>query len=57
MKTNKKRRYISPRLTGASATLLDLLCASILTNVRVKPLENINKKDGTVDEEPMYFEF
>lgn len=57
MKSNKKRKYKSPCLTGASATLLDLLCASILTNVRVKPLDNINKKDGTTDEESMYFEF
>ena len=57
MKTTNKRKYISPRVTGASAMLLDLLCASVLTNVRVKPLDNINKKDGTADEEPMYFEF
>ena len=57
MKSKKKARYISPRVTGASALLLDLLCASVLTNVRVKPLDNINKKDGTADEEPMYFEF
>ena len=33
-------------------------CASIVTfNVTVEELQNINKKDGTADAEPMYFEF
>ena len=57
MKMKKKVRYVSPRITGASAMLLDLLCASVLMNVRVKELDNINAKDGTAAEEPMYFEF
>ena len=35
--------------------LLDLLCASVRFNVRVKALENINADDN--NEEPMYFEF
>ena len=56
-KMKQKARYVTPRVTGASAMLLDLLCASVLMNVRVKPLDNINLKDGTADEEPMYFEF
>ena len=57
MKTKKKVRYVSPRVTGASAMLLDLICASVLVNVQVNPLENINALDGTTSEEPLYFEF
>ena len=57
MRKKEKARYMSPRVTGASALLLDLLCASVLLNVRVKELDNINAKDGTAAEEPMYFEF
>ena len=52
-----KARYISPCLTGTGAMLSDLLCASVRMNVRVQALENINEKDGTAEEEPMYFEF
>ena len=48
-----KARYISPCLTGASAMLLDLICASVRFNVQVNPLENIN----AANEEPLYFEF
>lgn len=57
MKTKKKVRYVSPRVTGASAMLLDLICASVRFNVQVNPLENINALDGTENEEPLYFEF
>ena len=56
MKMKKKVRYVSPRVTGASAMLLDLLCASVRFNVRVKELDNINTKTGD-EAEPMYFEF
>ena len=57
MKTKKKVRYVSPRVTGASAMLLDLICASVRFNVQVDPLTNINALDGTANEEPLYFEF
>lgn len=57
MDMKKKARYSSPCVTGTGTMLPDLLCASVRMNVRVKALENINEKDGTADEEPMYFEF
>lgn len=57
VKSKKKTRYVSPRITRTSALLLNLICASVRLNVRVKALENINEKDGTAEEEPMYFEF
>ena len=56
-KMKKKTRYAAPLVTGASALPFDLICASVRMNVRVKALENINEKDGTPEEEPMYFEF
>ena len=52
----KKVRYACPRVSGTSALLLDLICASLRFNVQVDPLTNINAQTGT-DEEPLYFEF
>lgn len=57
MKMKKKARYDTPHVTGVNALPFDLICASVRMNVRVKALENINEKDGTAEEEPMYFEF
>ena len=54
-KMKKKARYVSPRVLGASALLLDLLCDSQLRfNVQVKELENVNAADPDAGE---YFEF
>ena len=53
-KMKKKARYVSPRLLGTSALLLDLLCDSQLRfNVQVKELENVN----AVSDSGEYFEF
>ena len=54
MKAKKKVRYVSPQVTGASALLLDLICASLLFNIQVKDLENVNA-DSPADE-VFYFE-
>ena len=51
----QKARYVTPRVTGASAMLLDLLCQSVRFNIQVKELENVNASD-TADE-VFYFEF
>ena len=56
MNMKKKVRYVSPRVLGTSAMLLDLICQSLRVNVRVQELDNINAKTGE-DVEPMYFEF
>ena len=55
-KMKKKARYVCPRIIGASALLLDLLCDSQLRfNVQVKELENVNAAaDPDAGE---YFEF
>ena len=55
----KKVRYVSPRLTGTSALLLELICSSVLFNVQVQELDNINTHVNAqgVTDEPMYFEF
>ena len=59
MKTKKKVRYVRPRVIGASALLLDLICASVRFNVQVDPLTNINSQvdDNGNTVEPLYFEF
>jgi hypothetical protein len=54
MKMKKKARYVSPRITGASALLLDLLCQSVRFNIQVNPLENVNA--DTSADEVFYFE-
>ena len=54
MKIKKKVRYVSPRITGTSALLLDLLCASVRFNIRVSPLENMNAVEDS--DEVFYFE-
>ena len=56
MKKKNKVRYISPRVLGTGTMLSDLLCASVLVNVEVQELDNINRKTGNA-EEPLYFEF
>ena len=55
-KMKKKARYVAPRITGTSALLQDLICESVIFNVRVQELDNINTKTGD-DAEPLYFEF
>ncbi len=51
----KKARYVSPRIMGASALLMDLICASLLKfRIDVDPLENINAADE--QQEVLYFE-
>ena len=54
-KAKKKTRYVSPRVTGASALLLDLLCQSVRLKSQVDEIRNANKE--TADEQPFYFEF
>lgn len=54
-KMKKKARYVSPRIMGASALLMDLICASLLKfRIDVDPLENINAADE--QQEVLYFE-
>ncbi len=58
-KTKSKAQYVSPRVTGASALLLDLLCSSVILNIQVKPLENMNdpsNPSGDYGGESFYFE-
>ena len=52
----KKARYVSPRVLGASALLLDLLCQSLRFNVQVKELENMNPTGTDTPDEVFYFE-
>lgn len=53
-KIKKKARYISPRITGSGALLLSLLCNSIVFNVQVKELDNMNAVENS--DEIFYFE-
>ena len=53
-KSIKKARYVSPRVLGTSALLLDLHCHSVRFNVQVKELENVNAVDDSG--EIFYFE-
>ncbi len=55
-KTKKSRKYSAPSSKETSMALETNIC-SVVFNVRVQALDNINLKDGTDDEEPMYFEF
>ena len=54
IKKKKKARYVSPRVLGTSALLLDLICGSVRFNIQVKELENINA--DTSSDEVFYFE-
>ena len=56
-KAKKKTRYVSPRVTGASALLLDLLCQSVRFNVQVDEIQNVNSAESSSSSEPLYFEF
>ena len=59
MKIKKKVRYVSPRITGTSALLLDLLCASVRFNIQVDPLRNMNDPNNPIGDyngESFYFE-
>ena len=49
-------KYRAPYAEVTSMALETNIC-SVVFNVRVQALDNINLKDGTDDEEPMYFEF
>ena len=53
-KMKQKARYVTPRVTGASALLQDLICDSVRFNIQVKELENINA--DTQSDEVFYFE-
>ena len=59
-KMKKKARYVSPRILGTSALLMDLICASLLKfRIDVDPLENMNNPedpDGSYNGETFYFE-
>ena len=61
MKTKKKARYVSPRVTGTSALLLSLICMSLRVNVQVDELQNMNSSVGASSQgtpsDPFYFEF
>lgn len=50
----QKARYVTPRVTGASALLQDLICASVRFNIQVRDLDNVNA-DSSADE-IFYFE-
>lgn len=52
----QKARYVTPRVTGASAMLLDLLCNSVRFNIQVKELKNMNPIEGETSDEVFYFE-
>ena len=54
-KMKKKARYVTPRVTGASAMLLDLLCNSVRFNIQIQELDNMNTVTGD-DAESFYFE-
>ena len=62
VKSKKKARYVSPRVTGTSAMLLNLICTSVRFNIQVNPLENMNdptdplKGFGDAADEVFYFE-
>ena len=56
-KTKKSRKYSAPRSKETDMALESNFCATVRFNVQVQQLDNINLKDGTADEEPMYFEF
>ena len=62
MKMKKKARYVSPRVLGTSALLMDLICASVRLNIQVNPLDNMNdpsdplKGVGDAASEVFYFE-
>lgn len=53
-KTKKKARYTSPRIMGTSALLMSLICNSVIFNVQVRELENVNA--DTASDEVFYFE-
>ena len=59
-KMKKKARYVSPRILGTSALLMDLICQSLRFNIQVNPLENMNKPGddpaGDYNGETFYFE-
>ena len=45
----QKARYVTPRVTGASAMLLEF-------NIQVKELKNMNPIEGETSDEVFYFE-
>ena len=59
-KIKKKARYSSPSITGTSALLLSLICASdVRFNIQVDPLQNMNDPDNAIGDyngESFYFE-
>lgn len=55
MRKKEKARYMSPRVTGASALLLDLICQSVRFNIQVDELKNMNADSESG--ESFYFEF
>ena len=58
-KMKQKARYVTPRVTGASALLQDLICDSVRFNIQVDPLQNMNdptNATGDYNGESFYFE-
>ena len=55
MKKKKKVQYVSPGITGTSALLSCLLCTSVIMNMQVKDLDDVNTVTGE-EAENFYFE-
>ena len=57
-RNRKTRNYQAPVAKVTQMALESNFCVeSVRFNVRVQELDNINAKEGTADEEPLYFEF
>ena len=59
-KAKKSRKYSAPSSKETSMALENNFCATVLFNLQVQELDNINthlNEDGTDTVEPMYFEF
>ena len=58
-RNKKTRKYQSPSVKVTQMALESNFCQTLRFNMQVDELHNINKavEDGTVDSEPLYFEF
>ena len=54
-KKKEKVQYVSPGITGTSALLSCLLCTSVIMNMQVKELDDVNTVTGE-EAENFYFE-
>ena len=54
-KKKEKVQYVSPGITGTSALLSSLLCTSVIMNMQVKELDDMNVETEE-EAEKFYFE-